>query len=114
MEYSKVKLELCCKKMNQKAKLLKDETLKDHCVIYDHIWREHAIYFAEDFEQRDRVMCDHIFYCPFCGTKLPTSLADEWFDTLEREYGIEDPSDEDYDRVPLEFRSDAWWKKRGL
>lgn len=49
-------------------------------------------------------MIDH---CPWCGEKLPTSLRDEFFDRLE-ELGLE-PNDLD---VPLDLRSDAWWRIR--
>lgn len=53
-------------------------------------------------------------YCPWCGIKLPTSLADEWWDVLEKEYGLEDPVHDDREKVPAEFWTDEWWKKRGL
>ena len=52
------------------------------------------------------------FYCPWCGSKLPESLRDEYFDILKKEYNIvaaiftED--------IPEEFQTDEWWKKRGL
>jgi hypothetical protein len=56
-----------------------------------------------------------IFYCPWCGSQLAHSLRDEFFDVLKEEFGIEtnleilkDPS------LPEEFKSDLWWKKRGL
>ena len=51
-----------------------------------------------------------IQYCPFCGSSLPSSLRDEWFDTLEK-MGFEDPWEQD---VPEEYKSDAWWKEKGL
>ena len=54
------------------------------------------------------------FYCPWCGTKLPSDLSDKWWDVLEEEYGINDPRGDDEDRVPPEFKTDEWWKKRGL
>jgi len=55
-----------------------------------------------------------IYYFPFCGTKLPFDLADKWYEVLEKEYGITDPSVNDYNKVPPEFRTDEWWKKREL
>ena len=52
-----------------------------------------------------------INYCPWCGTKLPKDLSDELgkiiFEELELD-GFDDP------RLPEEFKSDEWWKKRGL
>ena len=55
-----------------------------------------------------------LLYCPWCGTKLPKDLDGVWSETLKREYGIKDPIFDDADKVPPEFRTDEWWKKRGL
>ena len=52
-------------------------------------------------------------YCPWCGFKLPTSLRDEWFHILRTEYGLDNPCD-DKRKIPKEFKSDEWWKKRKL
>jgi hypothetical protein len=55
-----------------------------------------------------------IDYCPWCGTKLPVSLNDEYISILD-EYGIDDYFDEEQlKRLPPEFKTDEWWKKRGL
>ncbi len=45
-----------------------------------------------------------IHFCPWCGTKLPTSLRNEWHDRLEAE-GI-DALDLN---IPIEFESEEWW-----
>ncbi|MFI4983868.1 MAG: DUF6980 family protein [Rickettsiales bacterium] len=58
--------------------------------------------------------CQLLFYCPWCGTKLPTSLADKWFEILKVEYGLTDPIFDDAEKIPKEFKTDEWWKKRGL
>ena len=42
-----------------------------------------------------------IDYCPWCGTKLPINLRKEWFETLEREYGIETDIGEGRDRLDI-------------
>lgn len=56
-----------------------------------------------------------IFYCPWCGTKLPKDLREEFFNILEKEYGIEPEFDIQNDpNIPEEFKSDEWWKKLGL
>ena len=56
-----------------------------------------------------------IYSCPWCGTKLPKDLRDEWFDILENEYKLEPTSDLDNVKgLPEEFRSDQWWKNRNL
>lgn len=51
-----------------------------------------------------------IKYCPYCGEKLPEQLRDKWFGELEK-LGILDPFN---NKVPAEFHSDRWWKKRNL
>jgi hypothetical protein len=43
--------------------------------------------------------------CPWCGSKLPQSLRDEWFDRLEA-LNLE-PNDR---RIPPSLLTDAWWK----
>ena len=53
-----------------------------------------------------------ISHCPWCGSKLPCQLFDVRTKLLEEMF-------EDYDgsidpRTPDEFKTDEWWKKRGL
>lgn len=53
--------------------------------------------------------------CPWCGKKLPTSLREEYHDAtqaLNLPYEIDaffDP-----EKLPKEFQTNEWWKKRGL
>ena len=47
-----------------------------------------------------------IRFCPWCGTQLPDSKRDRWFDELARR-GI----DADSEDIPSEFRSDEWWQR---
>ncbi len=53
-------------------------------------------------------------YCMCCGKKSPESVRSEWFEILEQEYGLEWPDSKDKRKVPVEFWTDEWWKKRGL
>ena len=54
-------------------------------------------------------------YCPWCGKKLPESLRDEYYDILEKEYELDSYDINDHpEKIPQEFKSDEWWKKRGL
>jgi len=56
-----------------------------------------------------------IYYCPSCGALLPENLVDEWFDILKKQFNIDDPYNEKQLKlIPEEFKSDEWWKKRGL
>lgn len=50
-----------------------------------------------------------IAYCPWCGERLPDSLRGRFFDLLD-EMKLE-PDDAE---LPLDFRSDAWWRIRGI
>jgi uncharacterized protein DUF6980 len=56
-----------------------------------------------------------ITYCPWCASKLPESLGDEIEEILAREFGITKSWEpEQAARIPAEFQTDEWWKKRGL
>lgn len=53
--------------------------------------------------------------CPWCSKKLPESLRDKWFEFLEKEYSLDDPHREEQEKlIPEEFKTDEWWKERGL
>jgi hypothetical protein len=88
---------------------LQYEAEDKYCPVeYSPKWREYTI---RDFSSTSKSL---MLFCPNCGTKLPTSLRDEWFDILEQEYELEDPLHDDKNKVPKEFLTDEWWKKRGL
>src|ERR1700730_11265955 len=92
----------CCKALNCQIQ-------DNHCPIkYNKKWREYSV---QDFSSTSLSL---MMFCPNCGTRLPSSLRDEWFDILEQEYGLEDPMDDDKGKVSKEFLTDEWWKKRGL
>jgi hypothetical protein len=46
-----------------------------------------------------------IEYCPWCGTQLPSSLRDEWFDRIDQ-LGLVpgDPA------IPEPMESETWWR----
>lgn len=68
-------------------------------------------YFLESIEG---YICT-IYFCPWCGSKLPKNLHKEWFDILEKEYGLDLPDIPDQKKkIPAEFKTDEWWKKRRL
>lgn len=50
-----------------------------------------------------------IHFCPYCGTELPASKRDLWFDTLEK-LGFDDPWEQ---QIPKAFETDAWYTKEG-
>ena len=59
-------------------------------------------------------------YCPFCGAKLPKDRQAidgtgprPYIDALEEAVGKEF-CDIKPEEIPEEFKTDEWWKKRGL
>ena len=57
-----------------------------------------------------------IFFCPWCGCKLPESLFDLFFDTTEKISGKKyyELDLEGFVKEHPEFQTDEWWRKRGL
>ena len=88
---------------------LKHFTREDYIIEYEPIDRSFVIIYAKG-------RCTGIEFCPFCGTKLPETLNSKIFEVIEKEYGI--PMGEadifEFTNLPDEFRTDEWWKKRGL
>lgn len=52
-----------------------------------------------------------ICFCPWCGTKLPKDLTTELTNMIYKELGL---SGYDDHLIPYEFKTDIWWKRRGL
>ena len=46
-----------------------------------------------------------IQYCPWCGSRLPESKRDRWFDELESQ-GIDAASD----AIPERYQGDEWYQ----
>ena len=92
----------CCLTMD--AELARGETV----LYYSPKYREYGVKLPKS------TGCMLMDYCMFCGKKLPESLRVPWFDILEQEYGLERPVSGDRKKVPQEFLTDEWWKKRGL
>ena len=59
-----------------------------------------------------------ISYCPYCGKKLPSELEDTWVEVIRTEFGRDYFCESDGEwfenNLPEEFKTDEWWKKRGL
>jgi hypothetical protein len=53
-----------------------------------------------------------ISFCPFCGEKLPKELSKECVSILDDLLGEWESWNDP--RIPEEFKTDEWWKKRGL
>jgi predicted RNA-binding Zn-ribbon protein involved in translation (DUF1610 family) len=111
MEFNKIKF--CCQDLPNKSE---DGIVHFYCtrtgetiIQYKPRSREYLIIHSEE-------LGTHMEYCPYCGKKMPKELTDEWYDILEKEYGLIDVNPGDYHdkRIPKEFWTDEWWKKRGL
>ena len=54
-------------------------------------------------------------WCPWSGRPLPGGLRDQLFDIIENELGLSDFSVlSPISDLPEEYRSDEWWRKRGI
>lgn len=96
----------CCENMNQASKLdcdvHKDEyACPDVLIHYDEIFDEFGIIIHDG-----GTSVSVISFCPYCGSKLPESKRDRWFDELEA-MGYDDPWSQE---VPEEYNSSAWYK----
>lgn len=70
------------------------------------------IYFSKKFNEYSLYIHDggtstvNIRYCPWCGSELPESMRDKWFNELEA-LGYDDPFDQE---IPEKYKSDAWYR----
>ncbi|MGC2310116.1 MAG: hypothetical protein WA432_00650 [Candidatus Babeliaceae bacterium] len=66
------------------------------------------------FIMNDSFAIQLLNYCPWCSIKLPESVRDYYFEIMWAR-GLEPGFDKYNDpNIPEEFKSDEWWKKRGL
>lgn len=74
---------------------------------------DYVISYSEKFDEYGLIIHDGgrssygISYCPFCGTKLPESKRDRWYDELEA-LGFEDPNDGE--GIPNKYKTSAWYQ----
>jgi hypothetical protein len=71
-------------------------------IIWISSWNEYRIEIS-----RDGNSAVLIYYCPWCGAKLPKSRHNLWLETLYK-LGFNDPGEQN---IPKEFESDEWWRK---
>lgn len=90
--------------------LVMDSRLQDpieNILYYDPVYRKYWV-------QAENYAGFILDFCPACGKKLSKCLRDEWFESVKNELGIENPLTMDRRKLTKEFKTDAWWKKRGL
>jgi hypothetical protein len=73
-------MEHCCQNMDAYA------TEKNSLVDYDSYTRSYT-FFVDSPNGTHQA----IWFCPWCGAKLPELLADTWVAILKKEYDIDDP-----------------------
>ncbi|MDR0693335.1 MAG: hypothetical protein LBF49_02060 [Puniceicoccales bacterium] len=99
--------------MKLKAQADKNDPYSMKCIEFDLSTRAFSVYVHMDPKLS---IC--IAYCPFCGAKLPKELIDEKYDIICDELGLDYvPSSSGYlpkKELPEEFKTDEWWRKRGL
>jgi hypothetical protein len=81
-------------------------------IIYLNFFRQYGIPEHEDDGTNEVVPMKLIKYCPWCSAELPENYRNKWYETLQKEYTINDPWNEDF-LLPEEFHTDEWWIKRG-
>ena len=69
------------------------------------------IHYSESFDEYGLIIHDspaisHIHFCPWCGTKLPDSKRDRWYEELER-LGFDNPNDDP--NIPARYLSGEWY-----
>ena len=99
----------CCPTMN---KYLDPKTTEGELLIYNRDVRTYRFILHENEDKSGWYV--PILYCPWCGKKVPKDLDQEWGETLEKEYGLTREARRDDSKIPEEFKTDEWWKKRGL
>jgi len=79
-----------------------DRTLKEGetAVRYIPKFREYGIAVLDGGDSSIEIS-----FCPWCGSELPHSLRDKWFETLES-FGL----NIDSSSIPQGLESDKWWK----
>jgi hypothetical protein len=104
--------EFCCGRMAANI-TLENNRKRGQVVMYDPSVREYSVCVIN---QRNAI--SPINYCPYCGKKLPSELGDDWIEVIKSEFGkdffCEDDAEWFEKELPPEFKTDEWWKKRGL
>lgn len=97
----------CCERMDSQTGRMCD----DHEDPYS--CPDYVISYIEKFDEYGLIIHDggrssyRISYCPFCGSKLPESKRDRWYDELEA-LGFDDPNDDE--GIPEKYKTSVWYE----
>lgn len=95
MTNSVQKINFCCEEM---AFFVAENEIG---IVYSEKFREYGLMYRDGGSSKQLIK-----FCPWCGSKLPEPLGNEWFNRLEAA-GI-DPLDKK--NIPSSFNSSEWWK----
>ena len=108
-----VKYKHCCEAL---ARYIEDPKVP---IFYDKVMRSYDLQDIDNScecksNKSTAISCMTIDFCPRCCAKL-SDLQDTWEKILLNEYGLDEPyHDDQFKKIPKEFHTDEWWKKRGL
>jgi hypothetical protein len=94
----------CCDQMERAA--------ENQCEMHIDRWDcpDALIHYNAKFDEYGIIIHDGgsskicISYCPWCGSKLPESMRDRWFDELEL-LGFPNPFEDD---IPERYKDHRW------
>ncbi len=83
--------------------------------VYIPYERKYGITVPKWYLRRDETAFIYpLDFCPACGTKFPPELGYKRYEVLTKEYGILDNFEDEQQSIPKEFKTEEWWRKRGL
>lgn len=71
------------------------------CINYIPKFREYGLLIKDGGSS-----FQEIYYCPWCGKKLPVSLRDKWCDIIYDEMDLDGSDDPN---IPEDMKSEKWW-----
>ena len=96
----------CCEQMRSRA----NHKCEHHADAFE--CPDHLIKYSEKFDEYGVIIHDGgtssitIEFCPWCGSKLPESKRDQWFDELEK-LGYDEPFEQE---IPEKYKSSEWYR----
>jgi hypothetical protein len=100
----------CCEQMDHQVNLKCEQhpdpfDCPDNLIFYSYKFDEYGIIIHDGGPSYSLIS-----FCPWCGSALPESKRDLWFDLLE-ELGYDYPMEQE---IPQEFKSDQWYRNKNL
>lgn len=78
-------------------------------------YREYRIKDQGFNDDEELFVSSKLLYCPWCGEKFSKSLFNSWKREIAIQFGVVDIlNKEELKKIPKEYMTDEWWKKKGL